>query len=121
MYFTSRDTAERCAAELAALDFLCGTDEAEHSTPEEHAEFAAECLRNGACDEKTYQALMEQVHSSPLDEYDWLLRAAHECELGPCHYRVADIVERHGGFYDSGESGAIDIKTGQPIRQADAR
>ncbi len=98
MYFAGRDEADRCTAELAALGFLCGIDEAEHSTPAERAEFAGELLRDGACDEGTYQALMTQAQEpSPLDDCDWLLRAAHDCALGECHSRVRAIVERHGG------------------------
>lgn len=82
MYFRDRDAAGRCAAELAGLDFLCGIDENEplNSTYEEDAERAADLLHRGDCDERTYQILMRDAGKpSPLGDYGWLLRAAHEC------------------------------------------
>ena len=35
------------------------------------------------------------------------------------HERLEAIVTRHGGFYDGGESGLFDPRTGEPVRQAD--
>lgn len=87
MYFTDRGAAERCAAELGGLDFLCGID---------------------------YEA----------DEAKWLLRAARSVEIEDMvarHGMVEAIVVRHGGFYDGGESGWLDLRTGEAVRQEDER
>lgn len=124
MYFRDKDAADRCAAELAGMDFLCGIDENKPMTPEEDAEFRADMLRQAENhhDVGTRQALMEMAHNtepSPREAYGWLLRAAHECALGDCHSKTGAIVARHGGFYDGGESGWLDPHTGEPVRAAD--
>jgi hypothetical protein len=123
-YFHDMDLAVRCADELFVWGFLCGVDENKPPTPEEDAEFRADLLRQAENHdhEPTRQALLRMANDTepaPQYEYGWLLRAAHECELGDCHDKVRAIVERHGGFYDYGESGWLDMHTGEPIRQAD--
>jgi hypothetical protein len=52
---------------------------------------------------------------------EWLLRAVREVEIDGMverHEMVAGIVVSHGGFYDGGESGLPDPRTGEPVRQA---
>ena len=61
MYFAERESAERCAAELASLDFLCGVD---HRPP------------LGAEERTQLPALADLPDSPP--QGDWLLRAARE-------------------------------------------
>ena len=105
MYFAERESAERCAAELASLDFLCGVD---HRPP------------LGAEERTQLPALADLPDSPP--QGDWLLRAAREVEVDEMierHERLEAIVTRHGGFYDGGESGLFDPRTGEPVRQAD--
>jgi hypothetical protein len=109
MYFTDRDAAERCAAELATLDFLCGVDFSPPITPGERAQLVGE-----------HPALASLPPSPPHGE--WLLRAAREVEISDLverHETVEAIVIRHGGFYDGGESGWLNSRTGEPVRQAD--
>jgi hypothetical protein len=108
MYFADREAAERCSAELASLDFLCGVDHRPPLSAEERAQFA------------TQHPALADLPDSPHGE--WLLRAAREVEVDDMierHKRVEAIVTRHGGFYDGGESGLFDPRTGEPVRQAD--
>ena len=108
-YFWRRDLAERCAAELAPLDFLCAVDHHPPPTAEEVAQLHAE-----------HPALADLPEPPPHGE--WLLLAAREVEIDGLierHDEVEAIVIRHGGFYDGGESGWLDTRTGEPIRQAD--
>ena len=109
MYFADREAAERCAAELASLDFLCGVDHRPPLSAEERAWLVAQ------------QPTLADLPDSP-PHGEWLLRAAREVEVGNMiqrHDRVQAIVTRHGGFYDGGESGLFDPRTGEPVRQAD--
>lgn len=109
MYFADREAAERCAAELASLDFLCGVDHRPPLSAEERAQLVAQ-----------QPALADLPDSLPHGE--WLLRAAREVEVDEMierHDRMEAIVTRHGGFYDGGESGLFDPRTGEPVRQAD--
>jgi hypothetical protein len=109
MYFADREAAERCAAELASLDFLCGVDHRPPLSAEERAQLVAQ-----------QPALADLPDSPPHGE--WLLRAAREVEVDEMierHDIVEAIVTRHGGFYDGGESGLFDPRTGEPVRQAD--
>lgn len=111
MYFSDRGDAERCAAELAGLDFLCGVDFSPPLTAGELAEFHAE-----------YPALAS-LPDAP-QHGGWLLRAAREVEIEGMiarHDMVEAIVARHGGFYDGGESGWLDPRTGEAVRQEDGR
>lgn len=111
MYFSDRSAAERCAAELVPLDFLCGVDSSPPPAAEELAEFHAE-----------YPALAD-LPDAP-QHGDWLLRAARSVEIGGMiarHDIVEAIVVRHGGFYDGGESGWLDLRTGEAVRQEDER
>jgi hypothetical protein len=111
MYFTDRAAAERCAAELAGLDFLCGVDFSPPPTAKElaalHSEFPVLAgLPDG------------------LPHGNWLLRAARGVEVDGMierHEMVEEIVTRHGGFYDGGESGWLDPRTGEAVRQEDER
>lgn len=92
MYFSDRGAAERCAAELSGLDFLCGIDP------------------GGS--------------SGPGGDEQWLLRAARGISIDSMierHGTVGAIVARHGGFYDGGESGWLDLRTGEAVRQEDER
>ena len=98
MYFSDRAAAERCAAELGGLDFLCGVDFRPPLTAEELAELHSEY--------PALAGLPDGPHPG-----DWLLRAARSVEIE--HDRAARdemeaIVVRHGGFYDGGESGWLD-------------
>ena len=109
MYFSGRAAAERCAAELASLDFLCGVDFSPPFADAELAEFQA-----------GYPALAD-LPDAP-QHGDWLLRAAREVEIGGMvarHDMVEAVVVRHGGFYDGGESGWLDPRTGEAARQED--
>lgn len=57
-------------------------------------------------------------HGAP----SWLLRAARTVSLdwpGGWHDEIAEVVERHGGFYDGGESGWLDTKTGKFVEMAE--
>lgn len=93
MYFSGRDAAERCAAELGGLDFLCGIDPGGSAGPGD-------------------------------DDEQWLLRAARSVDINGMierHGMVGAIVARHGGFYDGGESGWLDLRTGEAVRQEDER
>lgn len=50
------------------------------------------------------------------DDSQWLLRAARNVSLdwpGGWHDEIAEVVERHGGQYDFGESGWLDMTTGR--------
>lgn len=52
----------------------------------------------------------------------WLLRAARTVSLdwpNDWHGEIAEVVERHGGFYDGGESGWLDVKTGKFVEMAE--
>jgi len=109
MYFAEREAAERCAAELASLDFLCGVDHRPPLSAEERAQLVAQ-----------QPALADLPDPPPHGE--WLLRAAREVEVDEMierHERVEALVTRHGGFYDGGESGLFDPRTGEPVQQAD--
>ncbi len=111
MYFSDRSAAERCAAELEPLDFLCGVDFSPPLTAEELVEFHSE-----------YPALAN-LPDAP-QHGDWLLRAARSVEIDGMiarHGMVEAIVARHGGFYDGGESGWLDLRTGEAIHQEDER
>jgi hypothetical protein len=48
-------------------------------------------------------------------------RVAKLSDLVERHETVEAIVIRHGGFYDGGESGWLNSRTGEPVRQADPR
>lgn len=55
-------------------------------------------------------------------EKSWLLRAARTVSLdwpGGWHDEIAEVVERHGGFYDGGESGWLDTTTGKFVEVAE--
>lgn len=109
MYFPDRVAAERCAAELAGLDFLCGVEFSPPLTAEELAEFHSEYPEFGN--------LPDAPHPG-----DWLLRAARSVEVDDMierHEMVEAIATRHGGFYDGGESGWLDLRTGEAVRQED--
>jgi len=109
MYFADREAAERCAAELASLDFLCGVDHRPPLSADERAQIVAE------------HPELADLPDSP-EHGEWLLRAAREVEIGDMierHEMVEAIVARHGGAYDGGESGLFDRRTGKPVRQAD--
>ena len=111
MYFSDRAAAERCAAELAPLDFLCGVDFRPPLTAAELAELHSE---------------LPTLASLPPDPEhgEWLLRAAREVEIGGTvarHNMVEAIATRHGGFYDGGESGWLDLHTGEAARQEDGQ
>ena len=111
MYFSDRSAAERCAAELEPLDFLCGVDFSPPPTAEELAELHSE-----------YPALAN-LPDGP-QHGDWLLRAARSVEIGGMvarHHMVEVVVVRHGGFYDGGESGWLDPHTVEAVRQEDER
>lgn len=56
------------------------------------------------------------------DDTQWLLRAARTVSLdwpGGWHAEIAEVVERHGGFYDGGESGWLDTTTGKYVEMGD--
>ena len=107
MYFADREAAERCGAELSGLDFLCGVDFSPPPSEEERARLAAE--RPALAD------FPERAHG------DWLLRAAREtADTIAQHQMVEEITTRHGGFYDGGETGLMDPRTGRFIRQAES-
>lgn len=84
-YFAERSAADACALELTALDCLVGIDK------------------------EAEPAMWGEVLGQ------WLLRAARTVlvsELVERHEEAA-IVERHGGFYDGGESGWLNRETGR--------
>jgi regulator of ribonuclease activity B len=77
-YFSDRRSADGCAAELAAK-FDC--------------------------------RVVVDSFESDSGGTEWLLRAARSMpaeELDGCHKEMQAIVERHGGFFDGGESGSSD-------------
>jgi len=56
------------------------------------------------------------------DDTDWLLRAARSVSLdwpNGWHGEIEEVVERHGGRYDGGESGWLDTTTGEFVQMAD--
>jgi hypothetical protein len=107
-YFDDRGPAERCSAELARLDFLCGVDFRPPPSEEEKARLAAE-----------YPALAADLSETPPYGH-WLLRAARETtDLTAQHELVEEITVRHGGLYGGGETGLMDPRTGKFIRQAE--
>ncbi len=109
MYFTDREAAERCATELTGLDFLCGVDHRPALSAAERAQLVAD-----------HPELADLP--DPPEHGEWLLRAAREVEVGGMverHEMVERIVTRHGGFYDGGETGLFDPRTGEPVRPAD--
>jgi hypothetical protein len=58
------------------------------------------------------------------DDSEWLLRAARTVSLdwpNGWHGEIAEVVERHGGRYDGGESGWLDTATGEYVEQAEGR
>ena len=65
MYFEDRDAAERCAAELTGLDFLCGVDFSPEMTAQEHRDLIAQ-----------HPALADLPVQPTGDR--WLLRAARD-------------------------------------------
>lgn len=83
-YFSDEATAKACGAELSTrFDCLTAVDFIEAGTE---------------------------------DNRPWLLRAARTMaidELVERHEEVEAVVERHGGFYDGGESGWFDPRTGR--------
>jgi hypothetical protein len=110
MYFSDRAAAERCAAELAPLDFLCGVDFSAPLTAEQVTAFNSEFPE------------LAGLPDPPCG--NWLLRAARSVEIDDMidrHHMVEAIVTRHGGFYDGGESGWLDPRTGEAARQEDKR
>jgi hypothetical protein len=109
MYFEDRDAAERCAAELTRLDFLCGVDFSPEMTPQEHRDLIAQ------------HPALAGLPVQPTGDR-WLLRAARDVEIDDLidrHGMVEAIVVRHGGTYDGGESGWMDPRTGEFLRQAE--
>jgi hypothetical protein len=108
LYFADREAAEQCAAELSGLNFLCGVDFSPPPSEEEKARLAVE-----------HPALADLPEPPPHGE--WLLRAARETTDTIAQHRlVEEITTRHGGFYDGGETGLMDPRTGQFIRQAES-
>ncbi len=85
-YFEDPDAAQRCAAELTNLDFLCGVD-----------------------------------FSQTLDD-TWVLRAVRDIPIGDGMTARRDLVKAivvgHGGVYDGGESGWLDLHTDDHARRA---
>ena len=58
------------------------------------------------------------------DDARWLLRAARSVKIDDMitrHHMVEAIVTRHGGAYDGGESGWLDMRTGEAVHQEDER
>ena len=111
MYFSDRSAAERCAAELTPLDFLRGVDFSSPLTAEAIADLHSRCPALASLPD-------------PPQHGNWLLRAARSVEIDDMiarHGMVEAIVVRHGGFYDGGESGWLDLRTGEAVRQEDER
>lgn len=57
-------------------------------------------------------------------KHEWLLRSARNVSLdwpGGWHDEIAEVVEHYGGRYDGGESGWLDLGTGEYVQQADGR
>lgn len=55
-------------------------------------------------------------------EVSWLLRASRTVSLdwpNGWHDEIEEVVVRHGGFYDGGESGWLDTATGRFVEMAD--
>lgn len=56
------------------------------------------------------------------DDTQWLLRASRTVSLdwpGGWHGEIEEVVVRHGGFYDGGESGWLDTTTGKYVEMAE--
>lgn len=83
-YFSTRESAQACADELMRNEFLAAVDRAATVTPTRGTEW-----------------LMRAAKAVPLDD----LIARHDT--------VEAIVNSHGGSYDGGESGWLDLGTGQ--------
>lgn len=95
-YFTAKAAAEACGAELDAQGFLVALDSVDSDS---------------------------QIPQLPEGE-QWLLRAAKPVLVGKGklvarHAHVESIVQRHGGFYDGGESGWLDPATGKYLEQGE--
>jgi hypothetical protein len=120
-YFDDRDAATGCGEELATQDFLCGVDPVE---PVDPAAFAADVAAGRITGPPEVLAdLVRQAAANPQRQRQWLLRAAREVAVEGLiaqHELVEEIVERHGGDYDGGETGLLDPRTGEPVRQADS-
>lgn len=120
-YFDDRDAAERCAKELTARDFLCGIDPVEPVDPAQLAADVADGRITGP--PELLADLVRDATANPQPPGRWLLRAAREVPVEGLigqHELVEAIVERHGGGYDGGETGWLDPRTGEPVRQADS-
>lgn len=64
-------------------------------------------------------AVLDRSYADP----QWLLRAARTVSLdwpNGWHDEIAEVVVRHGGYYDGGESGWLDLATGKYAEQADS-
>ena len=119
-YFDDREAAQRCADELTAQDFLCGVDPVEPIDPADLVEEVANGRITGPAD--VLADLVRDAVANPQPPGRCLLRAAREVPVDGMiqrHELVGMIVERHGGCYDGGESGWLDARTGQAVRQAD--
>lgn len=97
-YFEDPVKAQRCAEELASMDFLCCIDPS----------VATSRCRSSECN----------CRGEILDE--WVLRAARDIPLDGWterHDMVEAIVVRHGGVPDGGESGWLNLNAGDYVRQ----
>jgi hypothetical protein len=120
-YFDDHKAAQRCAQELTAQDFLCGVDPVEPTDPADLIDNIANGRITGPADVLADLVRNAVANSEPPGR--WLLRAAREVLVDGLierHELVETIVERHGGFYDGGESGWLDPRTGEAVRHADS-
>src|SRR5919201_123800 len=120
-YFEDQAAAQRCADELTARDFLCGIDPVESTDPADLVEGIAAGRIIGPAN--ILADLVRETVANLGPPGRWLVRAAREVavdDLIQRHELVEATVERHGGFYDGGETSLLDPRTGDPIQQEDA-
>lgn len=82
------------------------------------AYFPAREAAQSCADELNRKDFLAAVDATvdPTPGIEWLMRAAKNVRVGDMvqrHGEVEEVVVRHGGEYDGGESGWLDLTTGR--------
>src|SRR5260370_19229649 len=92
----------------------------DHTIPYTHwTYFTDRAAAEGCAAELARQDFLCGIDRSVADPSQWLLQAARDVPIDGMierHHMVEAIVTKHGGLYDGGESGSINLRTGHTVR-----